>query len=86
MLENKGDLWEFSLSSFGFPDSCIQVSEIQGVYIIETNDDGWNIGSVVTLVKDSQGGVGLLTQDFDVNHWIDGDRHQSNRRLQLTLA
>ena len=86
MLENKGDLWEYSLSSFGFPDSCIRISEIQSVSIIERSDDGWNIASVVTLVRDSHNNVGVLTEDFNVNRWIDGNDHHTHRRFELHLA
>lgn len=86
MLAHKGDLWKISFSSFGFSDSCIQIGEIQQVAITERSNDGWNIESIVTLVKDSSGGVQTLTQDLDVYRWIDGNDHYSHRRLDLTLA
>ena len=82
-LENKGDLWEFSISSFRFTDSCITTGDICGVSIIQSSNDGWNIQSIVTLVKDSGNRVNLLTQHFGVNRWIDGNAHNSHRRFDL---
>ena len=54
--------------------------------IIESSNDGWNIDSIVTLVKDSGNGIQVLTQNLDVNHWIDGDGHHTHRHFELTLA
>ena len=81
-LENKGDLWEFSLSSFNFPASCI--TKIEKVYIVERSNDGWNIGSIVTIVEDSLGVLQLLTRDFNANRWIDGNADLSYRHFELT--
>ena len=39
-------------------------------------DDGWNIGSIVTLIQDTDNGIQLLTQDFDVDHWVDSEEGQ----------
>ena len=67
---NKGDLWEFSLTSHG----CITISSIQRVSIVGVGIDNWNIESIVTLVKDLNS-VQILTRDFSVNHWVnDGER------------
>ena len=78
-LSNKGDLWELSLSG------CIRLPEIQSVSIIANGNDGWNIGSIVTLVSDPVN-IQLLTRDFDINRWIDGDGASSHRRFDLTLS
>jgi hypothetical protein len=43
------------------------------VSIVERSDDGWIIDSIVTLVKDSDGGVQVFSQDLDVNRRVDGD-------------
>ena len=78
-LLNKGDLWELSLSS-----GCIKLSEVQKVSVVENGNDGWNIGSIVTLVSDSTN-IQVQTEDFDVNYWIDGDGAVSHKQLDLTL-
>ena len=83
--QNKGDLWKYNITSFQFPFSCLNISMIQRVYIIESSDDGWNIDSIVTLVG-AGGSFQVLTQDLDVNRWIDGDSHHTYRRFELTLA
>ena len=67
---NKGDLWKFSLTSYG----CITISSIERVSIVGVGIDNWNIESIVTLVKDSNG-MQILTRDFSVNHCVnDGER------------
>ena len=79
-LRNKGDLWELSLSG------CVRLSEIHSVSIVEDGNDGWNIESIVTLVGDPTNKVQVLTQNFHVNRWIDGDGPSSHRRFALTLS
>ena len=86
MLSHKGDLWKINFSDFHFADSCIRIPEIRRVSIIERNNDGWNIDSIVTLVKDTSGGIEVLTQNLDVYRWIDGNTHHSHRRFELTFA
>lgn len=86
MLAHKGDLWELNFADFHFTYSCIRITEIRRVSILEGGNDGWNIDSIVTLVKDSSGGIQVLTQDLDVNRWIDGNSHHSYRRFELTFA
>lgn len=86
MLPHKGDLWKMNVSDFHFTDQCITLGEIHKVSIIESSFDGWNIDSIVTLVKDSSSGIQVLTQDLDVNRWIDGNGHHSHRRFELTSA
>ena len=86
MQKNKGDLWKINFSDFGFTDGCITIDEISGASIVENGNDGWNIDSIVTLVKDDDGGVEVLTQDLDVFRWIDGDDLPQYRRFDLTLA
>ena len=83
---NKGDLWKMNISTFGFRDVCITLSEIQRVSIVASGNDGWNIDSIVTLIKDSAGGIQILSQDLDVNRWIDGDSVDSHKRFNLTWA
>ena len=77
---NKGDLWEFSLSG------CVTLSAITRVSVAENGNDGWNIESIVTLVRDPSNRIQVLTQNFGVNRWIDGDDDSSHRRYDLTLS
>ena len=75
-----------NFTDFHFPDTCITIGDIRKVFIIEGSTDGWNIDSITTLVKDSLGGIQLLTRDLDVNRWVDGDSDYTRRRFELTLA
>ena len=86
MQKNKGDLWKIDFSDFHFTDGCITIDEISGVSIVENGNDGWNIDSIVTLVKDDHGGVEVLTQDLDVFRWIDGNDLPEYRHFDLALA
>jgi hypothetical protein len=76
---NKCDLWEFSLPN------CIILDAITRVSVVANGDDGWNIGSIVTLVRDTDDKIHLLTQDFDVNRWIDSDVEE-HRNFNLTSS
>ena len=84
MFKNIGDLWKISFSSFGF--SCVKIGQIANVAIMESSDDGWNIESIATFVKDTAGGFEVLTQDFDIYRWVDGDGDSSHRHFDLTRA
>ena len=85
-LSHKGDLWKLDISKFLFTDSCIRFPEIKRVSIIERSDDGWHIDSIATFVLDGNNNAQILTQDLDVNKWIDGNSGASRRRLELTKS
>ena len=82
---HKGDLWKIPISDFHFSDGSITVSEIIGIAITERSTDGWHIESIVTFMK-SGSDYQLLSEDFEVNRWIDQNSGASNRRLDLTLV
>ena len=77
---NKGDLWEFSLPS------CLTLHTITRVSVTANGGDGWNIGSIVTLVRDTDDKIQLLSQDFSVNRWIDGNNELGHRNFTLMLS
>ena len=81
----KGDLWKISLSSFGFNDKCITRSDIDNLALVEGGHDGWNIESVVTFLKRSSY-YRLLSRDFNVYRWLDGNGQLSHLRFDLTLV
>ena len=86
MRPHKGDLWELNIADFHFLDPCVRIGEIRRLSIVERSNDGWNIASIVTFVKDSFDQVQVLTQDIGVNRWIDGNSLHSYRRFELTFA
>ena len=82
----KGDLWDLSFPSFGYFESCIKISEIERMLIVDSGIelDDWN---VVTLVGDLSNNYQVLSHDFDVNHWINGHSTDSeHRRFDLNFA
>ena len=84
-LSNKGDLWKIPISNFDFNDGCVRVPEISGIVITERSSDGWHIESIVTFVK-SGSDYQLLSEDFEVNRWVDRNSGSTRRRLDLTLV
>ncbi len=75
-MRNKGDMWTYKFSDFGFPYSCIKIGDIKSIAIDAHSPDGWNIESITTLVKDTEGGYALLTSDLGVNRWVDTGKHK----------
>ena len=84
-MRYKGDLWKISLSSFGFNDKCITRSDIDNLALVEGGHDGWNIESVVTFLK-RESYYRLLSQDFNVYRWLDGNGELSHLRFDLNLV
>ena len=84
MLENKGDLWKFAISAFNFQKSCIWKDDIHEVSIKHGGADGWNIKSIITMLRNGSNYV-LLTADMEVNRWVDGDRGSSYNEFTLSL-
>ena len=82
---NKGDLWEYNIANLEFPFGCVTICKIKKVYITEGSTDAWNIDSIVTLVG-ADGNSQELTQDLDVNRWIDRSDNQTRSRFELTFA
>ena len=85
-IPNFGHMWLINFADFGFTDKCVTLAEIRdkGVSIIQTGNDGWNIGSMITLVTDSHQNTQVLTLDIDTNSWIDGNDAPRHLQLQLT--
>lgn len=85
MKKNKGDLWKFKLTSFGFPQGhCIRRHDIQNIVIKAGGFDGWNIRTIITLATSAAGRLYPLTMDENVNRWVDGNGPSSQRRFPLT--
>ena len=89
-LENKGDLWKLSLDDFKFPpnymSSCLTKRDIQDIFLVANNNDGWMIDSVVTFVcstATTPQTCQLASQDLDSFRWIDGNG--ATKLLKLTL-
>ena len=82
---NQGDLWKLDLENFfGFTD-CIRIKDINSISILQGNNDGWNIDSIVTFAVVNQNSWELTSADFDVFQWIDGDSTPHDREFTLSL-
>ena len=84
-LRNKGDLWKLTFDgNFKFT-GCVTVRNIEYVRIEEGSNDGWKIDSIVTYVRATgQSCFTELTQNFNVNRWIDGNGAASHKHFTLT--
>ena len=83
-----GQLWKFAISDFHNIPSCVTKQDIEEIAIEEDTDNGWNIQSVLTVLK-AGGDYELATMDLDVFPWIDGNDNSSGdlsvRRFELNL-
>ena len=84
MLPNKGDLWSININSFGFSNKCIVKKDISEVIIEAGGNDGVNIESIMTMLHGGQIFGEVLTANWHVNRWIDGDGINSRRKYRLT--
>ena len=84
-LKNKGDLWDFMLTS---SENCMTIAEIERVSVVENGDDDWNIETIVTLVSDvSSNKYQVLTHDFEINRWISNNYGApAHRRFNLSFT
>ena len=48
-LAHKGDLWKLNLRNFFGFTTCVTMNDIQQIAILQGNNDGWNIESIVTF-------------------------------------
>ena len=71
-------------SDFGF-SACVRRSDIKEVAVVPMSNDGWKVKTIVTFVCEFDGRCTLLTQDLDVNYWVDKDGGLK-APLVLTLA
>ncbi len=69
----------------GPSSTCLKIRDIDSVQIHAYSNDGWNIGSIVTLVA-NKNHIELLTVDFNVNRWIDGNGYPEDKAFSLTRA
>ncbi len=89
MMVLRGDMWVYPIAAFGFPSgypfNCLTIKDITSVQIRAYSNDGWNIGSIVTLVA-SNSHIELLTTDLNVNRWIDYNSKKEHKVFSLTRA
>ena len=84
-LENKGDLWKLHLKDFFGFTTCITITDIQEVSILQGNNDEWNIESIVTFAVVNQSEWEMTSADFNVFEWIDGDSAEAYKEFKLSL-
>ena len=84
-LENKGDLWKLHLKDFFGFTTCITITDIQEISILQGNNDEWNIESIVTFAVVSQSEWEMTSADFNVFEWIDGDSAEAYKEFTLSL-
>ena len=72
-------------SDFGFT-TCVHKSDIKSVSIVPVSSDGWNVNTIVTFVCDSDRLCSLLTQDLDIDYWVDADGSDNGAPLVLSLV
>ena len=72
-------------SDFGFT-TCVRKGDVESVAIVPMSNDGWQVKTIVTFVCESESRCTLLTQDLDVNYWVDADGSTNGDPLTLSLV
>jgi endonuclease/exonuclease/phosphatase family metal-dependent hydrolase len=72
-------------SDFRFT-TCVRKRDIKRVSIVPLSTDGWNVKTIVTFVCDPFSDCSLLTQDLDINYWVDSDGSQDGAPLVLSIV
>ena len=67
-----GDIWKLHLIDFFGFTGCITKNDIDHISILQSNSNAWNIESIVTFAVVSEYWE-LISVDFNVTQWIDGD-------------
>ena len=84
MYPNKGDIWKYSISSL-LDTTCISKGDIRSIAIHNGGNDGWNIESVMTVLRGSNY-YAIVSADMDIYRWIDGDGSNYERQLDLHIV
>lgn len=53
--------------------------------LVASTNEGWLVESIVTLLNDAKNNTIVLTRDFHINRWLDGNEEQQ-KCFDLTLA
>ena len=87
MTKNKGDIWEFPLffKNGQFEGSCVERADIKSVAVKQGGNGGWNIKSILTIVRTDSAVLQLLTVDLEVYRWIDGNSGSDRKEFLLTI-
>lgn len=72
-------------SDFGFT-TCVRKRDIAKVFIAPVSTDGWNIRTIFTFACDFFSDCSLLTQDLDINFWVDADGTQDGAPLVMSIV
>ena len=83
--QGEGDLWKLSIETDFNITTCITLDDIQSISLVAASDDGWNIGSITTFAVVSSDCKKLITADYDVNRWVDGDGDDEHLEFALSL-
>ena len=83
MYPNKGDLWHFTISLLGY--MCITKYDIKEIIIHNGGSDGWNIESIVTILR-SGSSYEVLTANMYVNCWVDSNQGDEELQYRLSLV
>ena len=66
--------------------SPFRLCNIESVSLREGGTNGWLVDSVMTYGCIDDVGCSLLTQDMDVNRWLDGNGFGAVYELPLTIV
>ena len=83
--QGEGDLWKLSIEADFSITTCITLDDIQSISLVAASDDGWNVGSITTFAVVSSDCKKLISADYDVNQWVDGNGADGHVEFVLSL-
>ena len=81
-----GDLWKLDIKTDFKFTTCITLCDIQSISIIPDSIDAWNIGSIVTFASVDGDCWEMVSADYNIDQWVDGDGDIKNRGFALSLT
>ena len=81
-----GDLWKLDIKTDFKFTTCITLCDIQSISIIPDSNDAWNIGSIFTFAAVDGDCWEMVSADYNIDQWVDGDGAAENRGFALSLT
>ena len=83
--QETADQWKLGIKDFFHFNSCITLNDIESITIIQGSNDGWNIGSIATFAVTDSECWELISSDYSINQWVDGDGFEQHKEFVLSL-
>ncbi|XP_062514397.1 uncharacterized protein LOC134190007 [Corticium candelabrum] len=83
LIAQKGDIWELNVTREENETLCIDRCDVGNMSYRENSNDGWHIDTAFTVAAFSDARYRLLSADVNVRQWVDGNRGERSKQLDL---